>query len=182
MAAGGSLDSLSAVLGEFDDAGGAAGRSGHGLTNVACAIGNSLHCDVCSIYLLAEDGATLVLAATVGLNQDCVGRLRMRPGEGLTGLVAERLCPVQVERAAEHPRFKYFPEAGEDRYESFLGVPIADRDELEGVLVVQTAESRPYSDDEVGLLSRAGRQLGPVAARLRQGLSADIGMRRPFPV
>ena len=42
--------------------------------------------------------------------------------------------------ATTHPRFKYFREAGEDPYRSFLGVPILDRGLLQGVLVVQTVE------------------------------------------
>ena len=47
--------------------------------------------------------------------------------EGLAGLVAEQVRPVAEERAKQHPRFKYFSEAGEDDYQSFLGVPLIDR-------------------------------------------------------
>ena len=56
----------------------------------------------------------LVLAATVGLRQEGVGRIRMRITEGLAGLVAEQAQPVVVRDASTHPRFKYFREAGED--------------------------------------------------------------------
>jgi signal transduction protein with GAF and PtsI domain len=42
--------------------------------------------------------------------------------EGLAGLVAEQVRPVAVEQVKNHPRFKYFSEAGEDAYQSFLGV------------------------------------------------------------
>ena len=99
------------------------------LANIATLVGNLLEADVCSVYLLEENRKCLVLAATVGLQQHCVGRLRMRLDEGLTGLVAQRLCPVAVEEAASHRRFKYFPDAGEDAYESFLGVPLLDEAE-----------------------------------------------------
>ena len=58
--------------------------------------------------------------------------------EGLAGLVAEQVRPVAVEQVENHPRFKYFSEAGEDAYQSFLGVPLIDRGVLQGVLVVQT--------------------------------------------
>ena len=53
--------------------------------------------------------------------------------EGLAGLVAEQVRPVAVEQAQTHPRFKYFSEAGEDDYQSFLGVPLIDRGVLQGV-------------------------------------------------
>ena len=67
--------------------------------------------------------------------------MRLACNEGLTGLVAEQVKPVAVEQARKHPRFKYFSEAGEDHYQSFLGVPLIDRGVLQGVLVVQTAAS-----------------------------------------
>ena len=82
-----------------------------------------------------------MLAATVGLQPDSVGRIRMRLDEGLVGLVAEQLRPLIVDDAPAHPRFKYFKEAGEDPYRSFLGVPLIDRGLLQGVLV--RADRRP---------------------------------------
>src|SRR5207302_1773171 len=80
----------------------------------------------------------LVLAATVGLLLQCIGTLRLALHEGLTGLVAEQVRPVAVEQVKNHPRFKYFGESGEDRFQSFLGVPLIDRGVLQGVLVVPT--------------------------------------------
>ncbi len=52
---------------------------------------------------------------------------------GTAGLVAEQVLPVAEEKARTHPRFKYFKEAGEDTYQSFLGVPLIDRGVLQGV-------------------------------------------------
>jgi signal transduction protein with GAF and PtsI domain len=69
----------------------------------------------------------------------------MQPTEGLVGLVAQELQPVYVENAPEHPRFRYFQEAGEDPFVSFLGVPILMCGRLCGVLVVQSAEPRDLS-------------------------------------
>src|SRR5215467_3772372 len=110
------------------------------LTNVVHLIQARFQTDVCSVYLLEPDRASLVLAATIGLREDSVGRVRMRVTEGLAGLVAERLQPQIVADATGHPRFKYFPEAGEDPYRSFLGVPVIEHGLLQGVLVVQTIE------------------------------------------
>ena len=49
------------------------------------------------------------------------------------------------QQVKNHPRFKYFREAGEDAYQSFLGVPLIDRGVLQGVLVVQTIEAARLS-------------------------------------
>jgi len=79
------------------------------LTNVVHLIQERFQTDVCSVYLLEPDRANLVLAATIGLRPESVGRVRMRVTEGLAGLVAERLQPQIVSDATAHPRFKYFP-------------------------------------------------------------------------
>src|SRR5271169_4000194 len=66
------------------------------LMNVVALIARRFGTDVCSAYLLEPDRANLVLAATLGLRPECVGKLRMRVTEGLTGLVAEQVRPVAV--------------------------------------------------------------------------------------
>ena len=105
----------------------ASGNASETLTNIVHLIQERFGTDVCSVYLLEADRSNLVLAATVGLRLESVGRVRMRLSEGLAGLVAEQLRPQVVADAPSHPRFKYFAEAGEDLYRSFLGVPILDR-------------------------------------------------------
>ena len=117
------------------------GNPSETLANVVDLIHRRFATDVCSVYLLEPDRANLVLAATIGLRPESVGRVRMRLTEGLVGLVAEQVRPVVVHDTTTHPRFKYFRDAGEDLYRTFLGVPLMDRGVLQGVLVVQTARS-----------------------------------------
>ena len=74
---------------------------------------------------------------------------------------------MAVEDAQNHPRFKFFREAGEESYQSFLGVPLIDRGVLQGVLVVQTMEPRVFSEDEIGMLSEAAAQVAPVVSEAR---------------
>src|SRR5581483_3324236 len=100
------------------------GKPAETLMNVVALIARRFRTDVCSAYLLEPDRANLVLAATVGLRPQCIGKLRMGLHEGLAGLVAELVRPVAVEQVKYHPRFKYFRESGEDSFQSFLGVPV----------------------------------------------------------
>jgi glycogen phosphorylase len=143
------------------------GKPAETLMKVVELIASRFQTDVCSAYLLEPDRANLVLAATVGLNPQCVGTLRMGLHEGLAGLVAEHVHPVAVEKAKTHPRFKFFSEAGEEAYQSFLGVPVIDRGVLQGVLVVQTREPRVFSEDEIRLLCEAASQVAPVINEAR---------------
>src|ERR1700678_737386 len=140
------------------------GKPAETLMNVVALIAKRFKTDVCSAYLLEPDRANLILAATLGLRRECIGNLRMAINEGLAGLVAEQVRPVAVGLAQSHPRFKYFREAGEDAYQSFLGVPLIDRGVLQGVLVVQTIEPRAFREDEVQMLSEAAAQVAPVVS------------------
>jgi starch phosphorylase len=137
------------------------------LTNVVGLIAKRFRTDVCSAYLLEPDRSNVVLAATVGLHPKSVGTLRMPLNEGLTGLVAEQVMPVAVNDVRNHARFKYFSEAGEDEFHSFLGVPLIDRGMLQGVLVVQTREPRTYREDEIRMLAEAANQVAPVVSEAR---------------
>jgi len=143
------------------------GQPAETLMNVVALIAKRFETDVCSAYLLEPDRANLVLAATVGLRRECIGILRMAIHEGLAGLVAEEVRPVAVEQPQNHPRFKYFGEAGEDAYQSFLGVPLIDRGILHGVLVVQTVEPRVFREDEIQMLYEAAAQVAPVVSEAR---------------
>src|SRR3954467_7511781 len=143
------------------------GKPAETLTKVVDLIANRFQTDVCSAYLLEPDRANLVLAATKGLRPQCVGTLRMGLHEGLAGLVAEEVRPVAVEHANNHPRFKYFSEAGEDAYKSFLGVPVIERGVLQGVLVVQTREPREFREEEIRALCEAASQVAPIITEAR---------------
>ncbi|MBU2429384.1 MAG: GAF domain-containing protein, partial [Proteobacteria bacterium] len=92
---------------------------------------------VCSIYLYNEISDQLILKATKGLKPDAVNRIHMKPGEGLVGRSFEDLSIIRVGDATKTPGFKYFAEAGEDPYYSFLCVPIRRGVEKIGVLTVQ---------------------------------------------
>ena len=140
-------------------------RPAETLLEVCGIISRKYRTDVCSMYLLEPDRANLVLAATVGLRQSCIGTLHMALHEGLTGLVAEQVRPVAVADVSRHPRFKYFHEIGEEALQSFLGMPLLDRGMLQGVLVVQTVSPREFTDAEIDTLAAAANTLAPVVYR-----------------
>jgi starch phosphorylase len=143
------------------------GKPADTLMNVVALIAKRFRTDVCSAYLLEPDRSNLVLAATLGLQPSCIGTLRMPLNEGLSGLVAEQVRPVAVEDVSKHPRYKYFKESGEEEYHSFLGVPLVDRGVLQGVLIVQTKESRVFRKDEIRMLVEAAGQVAPVVSEAR---------------
>lgn len=118
------------------------------LDKVVGLIAASMGTEVCSVYLF-RDQETLELCATEGLDPTSVHKTRLRLGEGLVGRVARRKRVINTSDAPAHRGFRYMPETGEDRYNSFCGVPIQRLGEAMGVLVVQTKEARQMSSDEV---------------------------------
>ena len=57
--------------------------------------------------------------------------------------------PINTDNAPSEVGFRFMPETREERYSSFLGVPIQRLGETLGVLVVQSRISRLFSDDEI---------------------------------
>src|SRR5216683_2360514 len=144
------------------------------LDKIVTAIATGMEVEVCSLYLFDAQRERLVLRATVGLEQESVGKVSMRVNEGLVGLVVEHGQPVTVADAISHPRYKYFPETGEERYHAFLGVPVQDgRQKPIGVMVVQTLRSRKFGAGEVRLLKTAANQVAQILShfRLRETLA-----------
>ncbi len=122
-------------------------------------VARHLNAYVGSIYLYDDTTRDLVLKATVGLNPSAVGRIRMKSGEGLVGKTFESRQPICEARASGHPDFKYFKEAGEDPFESFLAVPIQRGKEKIGVLVVQHEHAGYFDEIDVMAMRAIASQL-----------------------
>src|ERR1700682_318381 len=64
-------------LEEIGDLAKEGGKPVETLMNVVALIARRFGTDVCSAYLLDADRANLVLAASLGLRRECIGKLRM---------------------------------------------------------------------------------------------------------
>ena len=143
------------------------------LSNVVDLVAKRLDTDVCSLYLAGSDMSRLRLSATVGLHKDAVGQVELGVHEGLVGLAAERLEPVVIERAREHPRYKYFPETGEERFESLMAAPLMFRGIALGVLAVQTRELRHFDRGDLNTLQTCAQLIAPVVLNAQLLQSVD---------
>lgn len=118
------------------------------LDKITHLIADSMGTEVCSVYLF-RDEETLELCATQGLDEAAVHQTRMRLGEGLVGRVAKTGKVMNTPDAPAEKGFRYMPETGEERFSSFLGVPVQRLGEKLGVLVVQSRDPRTYTEDEL---------------------------------
>jgi phosphotransferase system enzyme I (PtsP) len=153
------------------------------LDRIVVLIAQNMVAEVCSVYLLREDGA-LELYATEGLNREAVHLTTMRAGEGLVGLIAREAQPIALSDAQSHPSFSYRPETGEEIYNAFLGVPVLRGGAVLGVLVVQNRAARTYVEEEIEALQTVAMIIAEmIAAGGLQALSepgAAVGLDRPI--
>ncbi|MGE3920782.1 MAG: phosphoenolpyruvate--protein phosphotransferase [Gammaproteobacteria bacterium] len=137
---------------------------GEALQILVQRVREAVETQACTVFLIDPHTKEFVLMATAGLNQEGVGKIRLKPGEGLIGLVADREEPINLEDAPSHPSFAYHPSAGEERFKAFLGVPIIHHRELYGVLFIQQEEKRRFGENEEAFLITISAQLAGIMA------------------
>ena len=125
-------------------------------------IARSMVAEVCSVYLM-RGRDMLELCATEGLKAEAVHEARLRVGEGLVGIIARDGETVNTANAREHPEFRYIPETGEERFRSFLGVPIQRVGKVLGVLTVQNERAMTYGEDDEEALRLVAMVIAEIA-------------------
>jgi phosphotransferase system enzyme I (PtsP) len=155
------LRNISEVIAGVDD-------SAEVLSRVVKILATTLEVDVCSVYEFDPESDKLVLAATYGLNSDCVGEVAMNPREGLTGKAFRQRSIVNVDNPFDQPGFKYFENIGEEKFGSYMGVPLMTAGKCVGVLTLQRTASEKFPASVADM----ARSLSPQLANLI--LSAGI--------
>src|SRR5438552_8816789 len=132
--------------------------------------------DVCSLYLLLPSGRELLLTATNGVNENLVGKVKMRVGEGITGWVAETRQPAIVADVSQELHWKWVPGLDEDRFHSMLSVPIESGPRLVGVLNAQAAERREFIAGDIDFLRAIAGQVAGILERseLQRRMEAQL--------
>jgi len=129
------------------------------LAQVVEFVTSVVECDSCFVYVL--EGDELVLRASKNPHPEVVDRLKLKVGQGITGWVAQHRQPVSVPcNAGRDSRFQFFNELPEDRYESFLSVPLLSRGRIVGVVNVQNRVSHVYSEREIRMISMVAFLVG----------------------
>ena len=164
------LDTLRRIVQEIN----ASGGLHESLEIMVNQVSAAMDVDVCSIYLLDERNQCYVLMATKGLNPEAVGTVSLQSGEGLVGLVGQREEIVNLDNAAQHTRYAYFPQTGEEIYHSFLGVPVMYRRRVMGVLVVQNKAPQDFSEAAESFLVTLCAQLSGLIAHAHAVGNIDV--------
>jgi hypothetical protein len=153
------------------------------MDDVLAAIESSLGFHHALLLMPTEQDGVLITVATRGYPQNGVGS-EVRYGEGIGGFVAEARQPIRLSglvrgmlyalamhrRAHESAlvqRTRQIPVPGLDNADSQLGVPLMVRDELVGVLCLESERPYRFHEDDKALVQVLGACLGLTLQRLQ---------------
>src|SRR5713101_5751576 len=124
------------------------------LSHLVDTIVRAISCHAAFIYLYNKEKDRLVLASTTEQYQHQVGKITLALGEGTTGWVGLTLKPLILKEAAlNDPRFRYFPELEEEKFQSTMTVPIAGKDRhLIGVITLHTIAPYEFTEQHQNFL------------------------------
>ena len=138
---------------------------------------DAMRAEVSSLYLLEKRDGLVRLVATNGLNPRAVGRATLRVGEGITGWVVNARVPLAVRDVRNEPRWKNVPSVDVDRFTSMLSVPLVSRDEVIGVMNVQTREPRDFDRTEIDFLQTIANQVAGIIEKGRLQRESERKLR-----
>lgn len=141
-----------------------------------------------ALFLLSPEKDTLVVRAHSGFNSREVETMRVPLGQGVQGWVASNKQPSLVASTAADSRYLMI----DPDIQSELCVPLIHRDELLGVMDIQSPHFSAFSEDDVQLLGTVAGSLAAIMAstvlfeqvtqereRLRHLYEEAIGMAGP---
>jgi GAF domain-containing protein len=139
--------------------------------------------DRVSILLFDPHRNILLLEASSGYDEETLG-LQIQIGQGITGWVAEKREPLLVNDVLNDPRYI----TGNENVRSELAVPLTYREELIGVLNIESDELNAFDEHDQDILGTLAGSLSAIIvnARLfeetqrlaqRERIAADVSSR-----
>lgn len=115
-------------------------------------IGQLMEADACSLFLYDSSTQKLTLKATSGLNPEMVDRIVIKKGEGLTGKTIKILKPISIANAKKSTQNFYVQGLGEEKFTSFLSVPLVYNQDPVGVIVLHKSKATRFKKQDIEFL------------------------------
>jgi PAS domain S-box-containing protein len=131
-----------------------------------------------SVYLLDERRAELTLAVHRGLSEEATRDFdHLKLGEGLSGRVAMTGETIVLRNLKDDPRLTRMA-ARSEGFQAFASVPLRSNFKTYGTLNVHSRADRPFSEEEVQLLTSMASQIGLAVANTRLYLELEASERK----
>jgi PAS domain S-box-containing protein len=110
-----------------------------------------------------DQQGVLSIAASKGYENLDLSTINVKPGDGIVGEVAATRKAIRIEDTAADSRF--IPIDKDIRSE--IAIPITYRDELLGVLNIESKDVRAFDENDAEILATLGNTLGSIIASVR---------------
>ena len=133
------------------------------LDKTVTLICQKLRVECCSIYTYDRHKEVLVLVATEGFSSRVIGHT-MSPANGITGHVFTTRRQINISNPDKHPAYTLLKGAGEEKFHSYMGIPMMAGNSCVGVLVIQSCKARKFHEDITDMAVNLASQLAIVVA------------------
>ena len=119
-----------------------------------------LDADVGGIYLLQEDGKTMLLVVHRGISDELLKHTeRIQLGEGISGHAAAERKPVIMD-IAQYPSSRLAPFLVKEGLQSLVSVPLLAKDRALGAINVGSRKPNAFPENKIETLLSIGIQIG----------------------
>ena len=125
------------------------------LRRVAELVRKVIDYEIFGILLLNEKTQELYFRFQVGYAREIAERMRIKVGEGVTGIAAQRREAILVDDVAKYPQ--YISAAHNVRSE--LAVPLIIKNRLIGVIDIESPEPNHFTEEHKRLLTLIGSRM-----------------------
>ncbi len=125
------------------------------LRRVAELVRKVIDYEIFGILLLNEKTQELRIRFQVGYSHGVAERVRIKVGEGVTGLAAQRREPILVDDVTQDPRYI----SGVANVRSELAVPLIVKNRLIGVINIESPQPGHFTEEHKRLLTLIGSRM-----------------------
>src|SRR6476660_19405 len=125
------------------------------LRRVAELVRKVIDYEIFAILLVNEKNQDLRIRFQVGYAREIAERVKVKIGEGVTGLAAQRREAILVDDVSKHP--EYIPAVADVRSE--LAVPLIVKNRVIGVLNLEAQEAGRFTEEHKRLLTLIGSRM-----------------------
>ena len=127
---------------------------GQVLDSIVQQLRDVISCRAISIWLIDEERQELSIAASMGIKPEFRDAIRLKVGEGVSGLVFKEVRPINIRDVrSEQPNLGMDPSV-----RSLLVVPLVAKSTVIGTLSVDSVQERAFTEDHERLLTIVAAQ------------------------
>jgi PAS domain S-box-containing protein len=125
------------------------------LRDVADVTARVMDADACFIFLYDSKKDELALAATNGVQEEAIGKVRIPLGEGLEGWVGRRIEPAMLKDFRADARYRETPGLAYADYQAVYCLPlyVYSNGALVGLMEVFYRNSKSFTDEEINFFT-----------------------------